>query len=325
MDPLTDIHQLAAQPGELILAIGTFDGLHIGHQRVIQHAVHQAASRPRARAGILTFNAHPLQLLAPERAPAPLDTPAQRRHAFADQGVHFCLSLDFSPEFASQAPAAFVERLLTAAPGLRSIVVGSDWRFGKDRQGTVELLARLGAQRGFTVSAIGAVALGSTPVRSTRIRQAVARGELALAHRLLGRPYAVAGTVVRGQGLGRKLGYPTANVAWANRIIPPTGVYLAEARLDQWPSWQWSGALVNLGFRPTVSGAHPGQPTLEAHLLEADEDCYDRCIEIRFLALLRHEQKFPDLAALRRQIDHDRAAALPLLARHRREGLARAG
>ncbi len=299
MDFLHSPSDLAAL-GPAYLAVGVFDGVHLGHQAVIGRAVADSRREPEAAAVVVTFDPHPLRVLRPDNAPRLLTSTRHKFQFFAELGATHCLALTFDAAFAATAPETFVTALATAARPLREVCVGFNWSFGKGRAGNLDLLNRLGERHGFAVVGLPSVVVDGETVSSTLTRQAVEAGDLAKAARLLGREFTILGTVVEGQQLGRKLGYPTANLAAHNEQFPPNGVYAVTAR--------WQGAtfpgVVNLGFRPTV--AQPGgERLLELHLFAFDRQIYGDEVEVEFRAFLRPERKFASLDELRAQISRD--------------------
>ena len=296
--------------GPATLAIGVFDGVHLGHQAVIARAVADSRREPNAAAVVVTFDPHPLRVLRPGSAPRLLTSTRHKFQFFADLGATHCLALPFDAKFAATPPEDFITALAEAARPLREICVGFNWSFGKGAAGNLDLLNRLGERHGFAVVGLPSVVVDGETVSSTLIRQAVEAGNLTKAARLLGRPFTILGTVIPGQQLARQLGYPTANLAAHNEQFPPNGVYAVTAR--------WQGAtfpgVVNLGFRPTV--AEPGgERLLELHLFDFDRQIYGDEVEVEFRVFLRPEQKFAGLDALRDQIARDAATARNLLRR----------
>ncbi len=290
--------------GPAYLAIGVFDGVHLGHQAVIGRAVADSRREPRAAAVVVTFDPHPLRVLRPGNAPRLLTSTRHKFQFFAGLGATHCLALKFDPAFAATPPADFITALADAARPLREVCVGFHWSFGKGAAGNLDLLNRLGERHGFAVVGLPSVVVDGETVSSTLIRQAVEAGDLARAARLLGREFTILGTVVPGQQLARQLGYPTANLAAHNEQFPPNGVYAVRAR---WHGETFPG-VVNLGFRPTV--AQPGgERLLELHLFDFDRQIYGDEVEVEFRAFLRPEQKFASLNALRDQIARDAAGA----------------
>ena len=296
--------------GSAYLAVGVFDGVHLGHQAVIGRAVADAQREPGAAAVVVTFDPHPLRVLRPDAAPRLLTSTRHKFQFFADLGATHCLALPFDGAFAATPPEAFITALSQAARPLREICVGFNWSFGRGREGNLDLLTRLGERLGFAVVGLPSVVVDGETVSSTLIRQAVEAGDLERAARFLGREFTILGTVVAGRQLGRQLGYPTANLAAHNEQFPPNGVYAVEAR---WRGQAYPG-VVNLGFRPTV--AEPGgERLLELHLFDFDRQIYGDDVEVKFRAFLRAEQRFAGVEELRAQIARDAARARALLAR----------
>ena len=309
MKILHSISELSHLPGPLFLAIGAFDGLHLGHQAVISTSARHARDAGGTPV-VVTFDPHPAKVLRPDDAPHLLTATQHKIALIRDLGVAHLLVLQFDRQFASTAPEEFVRQLITNSRPLREICVGHEWSFGKGRAGNLALLKELGAASNFDVVGVPAVTVNGEVVSSTAIRRAVAAGDLIKATQMLGREYTILGTVKAGEKLGRTLGYPTANLSAHSEQFPPDGVYVAEARL--------SGALyrgvANLGYRPTVSTGTP-ERLLELHLFDLNRDIYGEEVEVRFLRYLRPEQKFENVDALAAQIGRDvaeaRAAALP--------------
>lgn len=302
------MEELAGIGRPLHLALGVFDGVHLGHQAVIARAV-EAAKREGGLAGLLTFDPHPIRVIAPAKAPAALlETLDHKACIVAGLGVELFIPLRFDMEMAAMEASAFIGKL-TAAP-VKTIAVGEDWRFGHNRSGDVEFLRGEAERRGFRLEAVAPVMFDGDRISSTRIRQAIHDGNLAEAARMLGRPYTVCGKIVRGDQLGRTIGFPTANIATGEVQLPSAGVWAVRV----------SGALgrllpgvANLGVRPTVGG---GMRVLEVHLFDFAGEVYDQLLEVRFEKFLRAEVKFSGLEALRTQIERDARLAREYLAKH---------
>jgi riboflavin kinase/FMN adenylyltransferase len=295
------LEELAALDAPLHLALGVFDGVHVGHQAVIGRAV-TAAKRDGGLAGVLTFDPHPIRVIAPGKAPsALLATLDHKAQIVEGLGIDLFIALHFDEKFAAREATDFLDDLLTA--NVRTIAVGEDWRFGRGRHGDVGLLQEQAARRNFTLEAVAPVMLDGERVSSTRIRQAIRDGNLAAAARMLGRPYSVSGPVVEGRRLGRTIGFPTANIATADAQLPPDGVWTVRVRFAD---HSVKNGVANLGTRPTVDGV--GR-SLEAHLFDFSGDLYGREIELEFLHFLRPEKKFAGLEALKQQIAADAAEA----------------
>ncbi len=299
MELLHSTDQLSAL-GPAYLAVGVFDGVHLGHQAVIGRAVADSRRERDAVAAVVTFDPHPLRVLRPDSAPRLLTSTRHKLQFFSELGVTHCLALSFDLQFAATPPEEFITSLASAARPLREICVGFNWSFGRGGAGNLDLLTRLGERLGFTVVGMPSVSKDGETVSSTLIRQAVEAGDLTRAARLLGREFTILGTVVEGQQLGRRLGFPTANLAAHNEQFPPNGVYAVEA---VWRGKIYPG-VVNLGYRPTV--AEPGgERLLELHLFDFNEQIYNDDVEVTFRRFLRAERRFEGLEELRAQIARD--------------------
>jgi riboflavin kinase/FMN adenylyltransferase len=291
------LEDLPALGEKLHLAMGVFDGVHLGHQAVISAAV-KAAHRHGGLAGLLTFDPHPIRVIAPGKAPASLlETLDHKSRVVGGLGVKIFIPLHFDAAMAAMEATEFVARL-TAAP-LCTIAVGEDWRFGNRRTGDVNLLRNEAQARGFRLEAVAPVMFEGDRISSTRIRQAIHDGNLDEAEHMLGRRYSVSGPVVKGGQLGRQLGFPTANIATGNLQLPPDGVWAV--RVTDAAGHRLDG-VANLGMRPTVGGI---QRLLEAHLFGFSGDIYGENLEVCFHKHLRPEMKFPSLEALKERISID--------------------
>ena len=300
------LEDLAALGVPLHLALGVFDGVHVGHQAVIARAV-AAAKFDGGLAGLLTFDPHPIRVIAPNKAPTNLlETLDHKARVVGDLGVQLFIPLHFDMDLAKMEASEFIAQL-TAAP-VRTIAVGEDWRFGHHRSGDVTFLEQEAEHRGFKLEAVPPVMHDGERVSSTRIRQAIRDGNLDAAEQMLGRPYTVSGTVVEGKKLGRTIGFPTANLATGEAQLPMDGVWAVRAGLAD--GRELSG-VANLGMRPTV---HGDTRVFEVHLFDFSEDLYGKDLEIRFHGYLRHELKFPSIEALRIQIQRDADEARAMLA-----------
>ena len=308
MEVLRSIVDLESLRGPLFLAIGVFDGVHLGHQAVISTATRHAGSADGAPL-VVTFDPHPVKVLRPHNAPHLLTATQHKIALIRDLGVEHLLVINFDKKFAATSPEKFVEELLAHSRPLREVCVGHEWSFGKDRRGNLDLLKRLGAQFDFNVVGIPPVLVSGEVVSSTAIRQAVEKGDFPKAAEMLGREYTILGMVTRGDNLGKKIGFPTANLSAHSEQFPPNGVYLAEARIDR----SLSHGVVNLGYRPTVSKGN-SERILEIHLLDFDRDIYGSDLEVRFIRYLRQEKKFENIDALVRQIEADVKQARELCA-----------
>jgi riboflavin kinase/FMN adenylyltransferase len=288
------------------VTVGNFDGVHRGHQALVREAV-SGARAASGTAVALTFDPHPSRVLSPERALASLMTLDQKAEVLAGLGVDRLAVLPFTREVAEKTPEAFAREVLAVALGARLVVVGSNFRFGRAREGDVGQLEALGRALGFAVRAVEPVWHAGGPISSSRVREALARGAVASARELLGRSFFVDGLVMRGDGRGRGMGIPTANLEVVNETLPRAGVYACRVRL---PDGAELAAVANLGRRPTFGGE---ATTLEAHLLDFEGDLYGADLRVAFVERLRDERRFPGPDALVAQIRADVAEARRVL------------
>jgi riboflavin kinase/FMN adenylyltransferase len=323
----------ARAPNGAVVSIGVFDGVHLGHQAILARNV-QDARASRARATVVTFRDHPKQLLL-GRAPRTLTSLEHRVELFRRAGIEHTVALTFDDELRAIDAQEFVRDFLIGVLDARKFVLGFDSKFGKDRAGTPELIARMGLD----VDVVPQVLVAGRAVSSTAIREAVELGDLAGAARMLGRPVAVYGEVVRGDQLGAKLGFPTANLDLHHELHPPVGVWACRARrirasadaplsdgaasggtVSVGAVSSCSGepalpAVANIGHRPTVTLERADRPRVEVHLLDFEGDLYGEFIELEFVAFLRGEQRFPSKEALSDQIRRDVESARAVLSR----------
>ena len=299
MEILRSIPELERLRGPLFLAIGVFDGVHRGHQAVIStSADHAAASN--GTPVVVTFDPHPEKVLRPQAAPHLLSATEHKIALIRALGVEHLLVITFDKQFAATEPEDFVQKLVIHSKPLQEICVGHEWSFGKNRRGNLDLLKKLGAKFNFDVVGIPPVKINGAVVSSTAIREAIEKGDLAKAAEMLGREYTILGTVTRGDNLGKKIGFPTANLSAHSEQFPPNGVYVAEARIDG----ELYRGVINLGIRPTVS-IGKSERVLEIHLFDFNRDIYGHDVEVRFLKFLRPEKKLANLDALVQQIRQD--------------------
>jgi riboflavin kinase/FMN adenylyltransferase len=287
--------------GPSAVALGAFDGIHLGHRAILGTAV-ALARQGKIRALACTFDRHPMEVLQPDRAPMPITTLEERLELIAGTGIDTTVVIPFTPAVASIEAKAFVQNVLIGTLQAREIVVGFNHRFGRGARGDAQFLENLAAPLGFRAHIVPALLVDGVAVSSSEIRAALQRGDLPNAERLLGRPYSIRGEVVRGAGRGRTLGFPTANVKTERPLGLPVGVYvcrlLVGAREHQ--------AVVNVGYRPTFGET---DLSVEAHVLDFGGDLYDQRVTLTFLRRLREERKFPSVDALKEQIALDVAAA----------------
>ncbi len=283
------------------LAIGFFDGVHLGHQQIIRQTIGDAR-RHEALALVVTFDRHPNTVVAPTRVPPLIYSLPQKLRAIESLGADALLLIHFDKPFSEQSGEAFVHGLARDLGHIQTLCVGANFVFGHKRGGNVALLKKLGAELHFTVHGLAAVSLGGKPVSSTRIRETIVAGHIDSASQMLGRAYSISGKVVHGDGMGRKLGFPTANIDTTGLVLPPNGVYAVHAQIVGEPARH--RAVLNIGYRPTLANPAP-LLQVEAHLPDFSGDLYDRELEITFVEKLRAEKKFPSLEALREQIAKD--------------------
>ena len=290
------------------IALGSFDGVHKGHQAVVA-AARATANERGASLGASVFEPHPRQVFRPDDPPFRIQSPGQRARALAALGVDTVFQIKFDRDLAGLTDADFAKTILHDRIGASHVVVGFDFQFGRGRMGDAASLTRLGQMLGFTVSVVEAVSDVAGPkISSSAIRQAISEGRVDDAHDLLGRPWAIEGLVGPGFARGRTIGFPTANVGLGAYVRPRYGVYAVTAALDDGTRVP---GVANCGVKPTVGGAT--EPLLEAHLFDFDGDLYGRRIEVEFVRFLRPEQKFENFDALKAQIATDAAQARALL------------
>lgn len=283
----------------IVMAVGAFDGLHLGHQSLITESIRKARAN-QGRAWVFTFEPHPGKIIAPDTAPALILTTQQKLNILEQWGVDGCFLIPFTPQLAGETPEAFVQRLTDALPQLDEIMVGQNWRFGHRAQGTPDLLKTLGVQYGLKVTILNSVTWDREPVSSTRIRNAVARGNLETARHMLDRPFSIIGTVITGRQIGRALGFPTANIQPLNELKPPYGIYAAFSIVG---NRRYNGAAY-FGD-PELSGLSVDTPIFEIHFFDLDCDLYNHDLEIFLIKLLRPDQRFIDQNELKQQIIRD--------------------
>jgi riboflavin kinase/FMN adenylyltransferase len=287
-----------------VLTVGTFDGVHRGHQRVLE-CIARRGNEQGLSSVVVTFDPHPLEIVRKEAAPPLLTLSSEKIEVIAQSGINYLAIVPFTKKLQRYDAAAFVDQILRQRFHVKHLVIGHDHGFGRGRAGDVEVLRRLGETRGFTVEVISAVdGIDGVPISSTMIRQAVAAGDLERAARLLGRPYSISGRVQGGDRRGRLLGFPTINFGAPSprKLLPPAGVYAVRAQTHLGPF----GGMMNLGARPTF-----GDDTvaIEAHLFDADGDFYHRAVRIDILARLRDTKKFDSAEALVAQLREDEQQA----------------
>jgi riboflavin kinase/FMN adenylyltransferase len=284
-----------------VATIGNYDGVHRGHRIILNDVVAAAGSRDTTSL-LITFDPHPLEVVAPERRPQLLQTRGQKLESLEGTGLDAVLILEFNTTLAAMTGEQFFDAVLDRSVDLAEVRIGENFRFGHDRAGGVELLTSIGARRGFQVGSVRPVELDGGIVSSSRIRQQIRDGQVESAAAMLGRPYTIRGEVTRGDGRGRKLRYPTANLHTRNELLPGNGVYVTEVVTGA----ARQAAVSNVGTRPTFPG---GATAVETHLIDFEGNLYGERMEVRFLARIRDERQFADGAELSNQIARDLAAA----------------
>ena len=294
---------IGAKKGEVsggsCVTIGNFDGVHRGHQMLLSQVMERREQG--CQGGLVTFDPHPVAVIAPEKAPHRLCTLERRLKLVEDAGLDFVLVIPFDKAFSQTEPEDFIQRILVEQLGIRHVVVGPDCRFGKARRGDAALLEKESQQYGFTVSGVSPLMEDDIRVSSSAIRRAISTGEVAHASRMLGRPHRLPGTVIRGDQRGREIGFPTANLDLPERLLLPLdGVYAGQVTLPTQGTTH--SAVVNVGVRPTIGG---DKTSVEVHLLDFSGDLYGQELYLDVWERLRGEQRFESLAALGQQIAQD--------------------
>lgn len=289
-------------PVPVVLAIGNFDGVHLGHAALVRQLA-DAAARLQSVPTVLTFEPHPREFFVPASAPARLTTLREKLELLGDSGASQAMICPFNAAFAALSADEFIERVLVRSLQVKHLIIGDDFRFGRGRVGDFAMLQAAGTRFGFTVETMPSITVDGERVSSSAVRAALAAGEMERAARLLGRPYIIDGRVAHGDKIGRQLGFATANIRIKHNPLPMTGVFAVEVGGLGEKSLP---GVANLGIRPTVGGT---RPLLEVHLFDFNRDIYGAHISVRFVHKLRCEQRFPNLDALKAQIAADAATA----------------
>ena len=281
-----------------VLTLGVFDGLHLGHQRIMQTVV-ESAKAINAVPTAITFDPHPRAVLHPESAPPLLQTLDQRLAAFEFLGIQQAIVIPFNKEFAAQDAEIFLRDIIHERLQAREVFLGKGFEFGKNRSGNIELLRKISQELGFFADEVPEVRLRGTRISSSKIRQFLSEGRVNLARRMLGRPYGIEGQIIHGVQRGRTIGFPTANLHPHNRVIPRYGVYATATLIDG----IWRKSVTNVGVRPTFENEI--EPSVETFVLDFDGDLYGDVLRIRFLHRIRDERKFNGIDELKSQINKD--------------------
>jgi riboflavin kinase/FMN adenylyltransferase len=288
--------------GRRVIAIGVFDGVHLGHKKIFKKAL-DIARRRRAKAAVVTFNPHPASVISPKAAPMSLISVEHRLRLIRQSGIGSITVFDFTKEFSKIEPERFIKDVLIERLKAGCVVVGEDFRFGRSGQGNSAFLKRFGRPLGLDVKIVRPLKYKGRAVSSSLIRQAILSGRLDFAKRLLGRPPGILGTVVKGNSRGRTLGFPTANINPHHEVVPPSGVYAVKVRIGD---RQYRGVL-NIGSRPTFYGPakQDREPTIEVHIFDFSGRIYGEVAEVLFVRRLRPEKRFLNKTALTAQIKKD--------------------
>lgn len=292
-----------------VVTSGTFDGVHLGHQKILQRVV-EIARKYNGETVVITFWPHPRMVLDPNRPPIKiLNTFEEKAELLRDQGIEHLLRIPFTKEFSQIRSQEFITKILVEKIGTRKLVIGYDHRFGKNREGSFEQLKLNGPAYGFDVDEIPRQDIDHMAVSSTNIRHALEAGDLLTATHLLGRPYSMSGRVIKGDKLGRMLGFPTANIDLDShdKLVPLEGIYAVKVAYEK----NEFGGMLYIGTRPTVDGS---RRSIEVNIFDFDKDIYGESLRISFLQLLRKDAKFQDLESLKEQLTKDKADALRVLA-----------
>ena len=290
-------------PKPIIATIGNFDGMHLGHQAIMER-MKALAEEHNALTCVITFDPLPAEMFSKEKAPARLHGMRDRLLNIKSCGIDQCLLLTFNESFHTLSAKAFIEEVLLCNLNLHTLIVGDDFRFGNQRTGDFNTLKEAGVNHSFDVEDTPTVTLGGERISSTRVRKALEDRNLDIAQELLGRPYLISGRVVHGEKVGTQLGFPTANIALKKQVPPLTGVFAVIAKCEK--TQQTWHAVANLGKRPTVNGL---SLLLEVHMLDAKEELYGKHLSIEFVHFIRGEIKFPSLEELKAQIARDADSA----------------
>lgn len=288
-----------------VVTVGNFDGVHPGHREIFRR-VRDAAARSGGVSVVVTFIPHPLKVLSPERDFRLITTYAEKERLIAESGVDYLVTLPFSREFAALPAAVFVRDILIGLLGMKRLIVGYDYAFGRNREGGAELLRRLGREMGFDVEVLEQIGDGETGFSSSMVRERIADGDVRGVAPLLGRHFSVGGTVVHGLHRGRKIGFPTANIEAEEELLPKPGVYAVKV---EWNGCVRDGAC-NIGDNPTFQGT---RLTVEVHVLDFDGDLYGKTLRIHFIDRVREERKYPDVLSLIEAIQDDVARCREIL------------
>ena len=285
-----------------VLTLGVFDGLHLGHQKIMEKVVNRAREIGAVPTAI-TFDPHPRAVLYPENSPPLLQTLDQRLANFEVLGIEQAIVIRFDKQFANQDAEVFLRDIVHERLQAREVFLGKGFAFGKNRGGTIELLRKMSRELGFFADEVDEITLRGERISSSKIRHLLADGKVNLARRMLGRPYGIEGQIVHGDQRGRTIGFPTANLKPRNRVVPKFGVYATATLIKD----VWRRSITNVGVRPTFAG--DGEPSIETYIFDFDGDLYGEVLRVRFLHRIRNEKKFNGIDELKAQIQKDSTRA----------------
>ena len=307
MKVIYDVGKIKKVIRKAVLAIGIFDGMHLGHQKLIARCCAQAR-KIKGKSVVLTFHPHPVQVLRPEIYLPYIVSVPYRLQLIEQMGVDLCVLQEFTKKFSKLTPKEFIENYLLKFIYPAEIIVGEDFRFGNNRLGDLTVFKELGKRQGIKVSAVSALRGASKKIGSTSIRREIAKGNLMQARKLLGRPVSIVGTVVKGEQRGKSLGFPTANILPNGEVLPPLGVYAVKIRYHN----EIFKGMANLGRRPTFR-SKANVVNIEVHVFDFDRNIYDKDITVEFIKKIRHERAFFTRAALIKQLKKDELKAKAFL------------
>ena len=286
-----------------VLTLGVFDGLHLGHQKIMQTVVERAAAVGAVSTAI-TFDPHPRAVLHPETAPPLLQTLDQRLAAFEVLGIEQAIVIRFNKDFAAQEAEDFLRNVVCERLQAKEVYLGKGFEFGKNRRGNIELLRKISAELGFFADEVPEVRLRGRRISSSKIRELLSQGKVNLARRMLGRPYGIEGQIIHGAQRGRIIGFPTANLRPRNRVVPKFGVYATATLING----EWRRSITNVGVRPTFE--NEAEPSIESYIFDFEGNLYGDVLRVRFLHRIRDERKFSGIDELKAQIQKDTRRAL---------------
>ena len=300
MKVIDDLSAVRKGGKQIVLAAGFFDGVHKGHQKVLQTALKKARDCG-GQVWAMTFAVHPMKILNPRKQPPLITSTEHKLKLFEEMGLDGCILYPFKKGTANMPPEEFLCSLKNALRPLAEIVVGRNWRFGKGGKGTTRVLAKLCREMGLKLTVVSPVIRGGDPVSSTRIRAHILRGELRVAEKMLGRPVSIVGRVVKGKRMARVLGFPTANLQTKDEVLPPFGVYAVMVYVER----KTYPGVLNFGLRPTFARGAVSRPVVEIHIMDYNSDLYGKELEVFFAEKLRNEKRFASKEELTKQIDMD--------------------